>query len=461
MFLPRELPADRPPGFQRRQHAEILGQHLLLAAETAAHSLGEHMDVACGQAEDMREFLLGDERRLRAGADVDAPVRVAPGDRAVRLEMDVLHAGGGIGVVMHHIGGGEPVRRVAHLAVDVGIDVAVLRNPLLVQDRRIRPHRRLRIEHRRQYFVLHVEQPAGRLRRRLGLGDDGRDPLTDESDDVVEHIGVVRIDEMVLVGGAAVEAPRHVFPGEDRDHPRHPRRLFTADADDPRMGVRRAQHLEVQHAGDNDIHRVAGLPGHDRLGERIGQARPASVAGDVRLDRADAVQRVGDGAVSGAAAEISFEGVRQVGALLLIECGRGHDHAGGAEPALERVRVQERLLHRVQRAALGQSLDRRHLPPGGAERGHQAGMHRRAVEPHGAGAAIAGIAALLHAEAALLAQEGPQALARLGRRPDPTTVDGEGESGCSVIAWRSDVVHAAAPSCASSARICSANWYVR
>ena len=38
-------------------------------------------------------------------------------------------------------------------------------------------------------------------------------------------------------------------------------------------------------------------------------------------------------------------------------------------------------------------------------------MHRLAVEPDGAGAAIAGVAALLDAEAAVVAQEGAQALA--------------------------------------------------
>ena len=47
---------------------------------------------------------------------------------------------------------------------------------------------------------------------------------------------------------------------------------------------------------------------------------------------------------------------------------------------------------------------------------HQAGMHRLAVEPHGACAAIAGVAALLDAERALVAQERPQALARLAVR---------------------------------------------
>ena len=45
-------------------------------------------------------------------------------------------------------------------------------------------------------------------------------------------------------------------------------------------------------------------------------------------------------------------------------------------------------------------------------------MDRLAVEPDGAGAAIAGVAALLHAESSRLAQEGAQALAGMRRRGD-------------------------------------------
>ena len=39
--------------------------------------------------------------------------------------------------------------------------------------------------------------------------------------------------------------------------------------------------------------------------------------------------------------------------------GRGHDLAGLAEAALRDVLVDPRLLHRVQRVAVGQALDRR------------------------------------------------------------------------------------------------------
>ena len=64
--------------------------------------------------------------------------------------------------------------------------------------------------------------------------------------------------------------------------------------------------------------------------------------------------------------------------------------------------------------AAGQALDGRHLAAFGAERRHQAAMHRLAVEIDRAGATVAGVAPLLDAEPAELAQISAQALP--GRR---------------------------------------------
>jgi len=92
LLLAGEFPLHRPPGLQRGEHTEILGQHLLLAAEPTADPLGEHVHVPRAQTEDVAELLLRNERRLRTGANMDAPVGRSPGDRAVRFEMHMLHA---------------------------------------------------------------------------------------------------------------------------------------------------------------------------------------------------------------------------------------------------------------------------------------------------------------------------------------------------------------------------------
>ena len=151
--------------------------------------------------------------------------------------------------------------------------------------------------------------------------------------------------------------------------------------------------------------------------------------------------------------------MRQVCPLFFIERGRCHDHAGGAITALKRLRVEERLLHRMQCAILRESFDGGHRAPGGTERRHQAGMNRHAVEPHRTGTTITGVTALLDPEHATLAQKGPQALSglRLGRKQLAVDVvvhaavgTADGMRICS-----DSMFHAPAPGCASSARICS------
>jgi hypothetical protein len=202
------------------------------------------------------------------------------------------------------------------------------------------------------------------------------------------------------------------------------------------------------------------VAGDDACGKRIRQARAAGPAGDVILDFSHAGKSVADRAVAGAPAQVALERMRQVRPLLFSERSRRHDHARCAKAALERLRVQEGLLHRMQRTILRQPFDRGHRAPGGAERRHQAGMNWNAVEPHGAGAAVTGVATFLHAEHAAIAQKGAQALSGRRRggkqlaidviiRPAVSQAHGMRIRSCGVF-------HARAPDCASSARICSA-----
>src|SRR5690606_14268595 len=199
-------------------------------------------------------------------------------------------------------------------------------------------------------------------------------------------------------------------------------------------GVVGRVHVErVPHRPGDDPAPRGGrgvLPERAFLARRRSLARAGRGAGGV----AAAEDRVLDRAVPGAAAQVALEVARQVLALRVVERRGGHDHPGGAEPALEALRVEELLLHGVQRVARavrvvvarararpvagarggGEALDRRDLVARGAPRRVHARVHGDAVDVHGAGAAVARVAALLHAERALLAQVGPQALARAG-----------------------------------------------
>ena len=152
---------------------------------------------------------------------------------------------------------------------------------------------------------------------------------------------------------------------------------------------------------------------------------PQGLAGHVLLRLDDAVNGVIDGAVSGAPAQVAFQHAGQLVLGLTREAGRRHDHAGRAEAALERLGVEEGLLHRMELAIHGQPLDRRHLRVGRAEGRHQAAMDRGAVDPHRARAAVALIAPLLDAEPAELTQEGAQTLARTRLGGEALPVDGD------------------------------------
>src|SRR6478735_4810255 len=141
--------------------------------------------------------------------------------------------------------------------------------------------------------------------------------------------------------------------------------------------------------------------------------------------------RIADGAVTGTAAKVAFEAPGQVLLLLLVERGRRHHHACGAEAALEALAFHELLLDRVQ-LPLGttsggcQPLDGSDRVPLGADGGIDAAVDRGPVHVHRAGAAVPAVAALLHAGVALFAQEGTQALPRAGVRAGRCSVNLDG-----------------------------------
>src|SRR5262249_49549899 len=92
----------------------------------------------------------------------------------------------------------------------------------------------------------------------------------------------------------------------------------------------------------------------------------------------------------------------------------GHDHAGRTDAALRAAVLHER---RLQRMTSAETFDRRHRRPIGVDGGNEAGIHRRAVDEHSAGAALAFAAALLRSgQAAVLAQRVEQALHGMNRQ---------------------------------------------
>ena len=119
------------------------------------------------------------------------------------------------------------------------------------------------------------------------------------------------------------------------------------------------------------------------------------------------------------------------------EIGERHEDAGGAEPALQRVIVLERLLQRVElAAAVGERFHGGHRPALGLHRKRQARAHRSAVDQHRAAAADAVLAADMGAGGAEdLAEEIAQQHARLGLAGKLAAVERQRDPGALVLAY--------------------------
>src|SRR5262245_41500045 len=123
------------------------------------------------------------------------------------------------------------------------------------------------------------------------------------------------------------------------------------------------------------------------------------VDGRAHLLEGAAAADVGDGVVD--------VGVGGLGLVLQERCHR-HDHAGLAVAALGHVVIDPGLLHLVQRAARGEPLDGGNLLALGGADWQRAGAHRRAVDVHGAGAALGDAAAIFGSSQTDILPDRPQ-----------------------------------------------------
>src|SRR3954447_4071833 len=146
--------------------------------------------------------------------------------------------------------------------------------------------------------------------------------------------------------------------------------------------------------------------------------RPADRLDDVLVARA-AADAAGD-----RRADLLLRRVR----VLVQQPARGHQHARGAEAALERVLLVEALLHGVELAVGLERLDRADLVALAHRREDRAGLDRLAVHEHDAGAAVGGVTAPVGAvELGVLADVVDEQAARLDVVGDVLAVEADGD----------------------------------
>src|SRR4249919_238065 len=79
--------------------------------------------------------------------------------------------------------------------------------------------------------------------------------------------------------------------------------------------------------------------------------------------------------------------------VVVEQPSRRHQHAGGAEPALQPVTLDETLLNRVELTVALEAFDGVDRMTVGHDGEHGARFDRYAVEPHDTGATVRGVAA--------------------------------------------------------------------
>ena len=108
------------------------------------------------------------------------------------------------------------------------------------------PHCFIRIENRRKNLILNIDRTASFVSGGLGVRHHCRDALSGMADNVVQHVGILRIAPLVVMYRRAVRSARHVLPGQDRMHAGHRERAGFVNRYDARVGMRRPEQLKMQ-----------------------------------------------------------------------------------------------------------------------------------------------------------------------------------------------------------------------
>ena len=174
-------------------------------------------------------------------------------------------------VLDHAVGGRKSFVGVAAPQVIVERDIGALAalqvfeigkgacRPQHVVNQSVGLHRRDLVIHRRQFVIFGGDQLHGLLGDVRIASQHGRNRLAD-----ITHF-VERQDRLVVKGGAVIgfrDQLADIFAGDDAVHAGQLPRRLRIDAADAPVRHGRAKHFAVQHAGQPQIMRIIGAPGH-------------------------------------------------------------------------------------------------------------------------------------------------------------------------------------------------------
>ena len=218
--------------------------------------------------------------------------------------------------------------------------------------------------------------------------------------------------QALLVPRGGEQPIRRVLDGQHRMDAGNGQRRGLVDRDDPGVRMRRAQQLDVQQALDRDVEGVARRAAHHLRAGRRRQAAAEGGAGRAR-PRCSSCRRAHPRSRDSRCSGRYCPSARRRDPAAAP--GSARRRSGSCPRCRSRTGTPARRETPAASGA-GAAVGRKAFDGGdgvaiGAEGRDQAAMHRLAVDQHGAGAAVAGVAALLDAEMPEFAQEGSQALA--------------------------------------------------
>ena len=252
---------DRPACGTSQGRDMALEVEVALGAEAAAEQRDDDAHVRLGDLKRVRDTATGRVRHLSGRPDRHL-VAVPLGDDRPRLDGSALRAVGDV-TALH-----DDVRR-RHRSVGIALDdgrvadpvavathrvVALVRLPVVVNERDTLGSRRCEIGNRRKGLVVDLDQSC----RFLGqLGRQGRD----SRDDVAFPDDLVLREQPPVLHHAAVLDVGYVLVRQHGQHARKRPRLGGVDARDAGVRVIRVPELRVQLSGEVQIGRIAAEAG--------------------------------------------------------------------------------------------------------------------------------------------------------------------------------------------------------
>ena len=154
-FLARENKPHRAMRLHREQRQHALVDHVFFAAEAAANRAHDEAHLGDRLRDDARQHMAVMRDVLVGRYDRHDAVVIDVGKAGFRLEIGVLDRLRRVGFLDDQIAFGEALLNIADADRDVLGEIV---RRVVVQDRRARPHRLVRIEDRGQRLVFDLDR---------------------------------------------------------------------------------------------------------------------------------------------------------------------------------------------------------------------------------------------------------------------------------------------------------------